>query len=282
MTLRIPLDNKYNYTHAQANYESRSIAEAAKKAGVWASFGTKEYFGTGNLYDNIDETTTKLAEWNGLSSINVTLHRTFAYTTCTVGGVEMAEAYTVCLPFDVTLAGSPFASDKAEVLELVDVVYDGACINFNLRDVTTTMEAGKPYLIFPKVDIVNPTFENVNVTVTTGSEVTGTNGKFVGVLNPTDIYTGKADPTKVLFLGEANTLYYPNAAGTMNGFRAYFEITDVPAGVPARLNLPARETGIERVIDLPAQQAAKSIENGQLVITLPDGTRYNSMGQIIR
>ena len=76
-------------------------------------------------------------------------------------------------------------------------------------------------------DITNPVFEGVTVNAAAPASVTFNGGRFVGTYNPVVL---AVDDKSCLFLGAANTLYYPsdsnNADGNyhLNACRAYFQL----------------------------------------------------------
>lgn len=100
------------------------------------------------------------------------------------------------------------------------------------------MQAGTPYIVmWPKVkdynpedpsyDHVSPVFRNVTIN-TTLNPVTSNDGTVT--YTPTyNIFSRIYEDRSVLFLGAANTLYYPSGAGTakVKPFRAYFQLNGV-------------------------------------------------------
>jgi hypothetical protein len=153
---------------------------------------------------------------------------------------------TLCLPFDVTIAGS--ALEGATVMEL-DVndkwkmdngkwIIDNSGTNQTGLDSegtlylffkeATSIEAGKPYII--KWDdgdnIVDPTFSGVTINNTASTTVTAQNSglstvKFIGSYAPVPLDGGDASN---LYLGAGNKLYYPSTDKTINAFRGYFHV----------------------------------------------------------
>ncbi|MBO4905822.1 MAG: hypothetical protein J5486_02150 [Bacteroidaceae bacterium] len=161
---------------------------------------------------------------------------------------------TLCLPFNTTATG-PLAD--ATILELdVDGYYEGN-VRYDANDAGETrrqtgfdasdgtlylffkpascIEANKPYLVKWESgqNIVNPVFNKVEV-VSSGAVSVGTNHasglenvQFIGTLNPVNI--DKDDKSR-LFMGEKNTLYYPNTDNySVKTCRAYFHV-DLPEG----------------------------------------------------
>ena len=134
---------------------------------------------------------------------------------------------TLCLPFDVTVSGS--ALDGATVKTLSSTTFDDGTLTLNFED-ASTLEAGKPYIVkWASGADFTPTFTGVTISTTETTDVTGTAANFHGIYSP--YATGGAN-TSMLYLGASNTLYYPNAAMTINAFRAYFTLNGIEAGDP--------------------------------------------------
>ena len=143
---------------------------------------------------------------------------------------------TLCLPFDVTIADSPLAGDGVTVMEMnpTNSGIEGSTMTLNFTEVTTTMTAGKPYIIKWNTGshITNPTFNNVTITASTPTDVESADFndsnhdgfKFKGLYAPLNI-ASSGDNTK-LYLSTDNKLYYPNGAMTIGAFRAYFQLAD--------------------------------------------------------
>ena len=101
----------------------------------------------------------------------------------------------------------------------------------------TAIEAGVPYLVkWEKAagyddnpsayDVVNPVFEGVTISSPTAQTVeSATNGletvQMVGTFSPVSV---AADDQSILFLGGANTLYYPSTGLQICSCRAYFSV----------------------------------------------------------
>lgn len=220
-----------------------------------------------------DATMIILRRYNG-QHIDVTLGRTFK------GGIWN----TVCLPFSLeTLEGTPFAN--AQVIAFADAQIqaaqdEGQELVFEFEQVTA-MQAGVPYLVHVgDNDLVNPTFNNVllimqdphvkRVNLDFTRDVTHNGITFHGVIKQQSV-----SPTNTLFLGDDNTLYHPSATGTMNGFRAYFEIPAAAANIPARITLRGNAGPATDIISVNAPSGAlgaalapaKVMHNGVVTIT---------------
>ena len=142
---------------------------------------------------------------------------------------------TLCLPFDVTLAGSPLAG--AEAHTLTDATFADGTLSLTFGNAVNTLVAGTPYIIkWEKAgdyvdddahNIVSPVFSNVTVNSTTHN-FSGTNVSFKGTYEPISF---AVDNPNILFMGGGNTLYWPKSGASMNACRAYFEVT---GSTPAR------------------------------------------------
>ena len=113
----------------------------------------------------------------------------------------------------------------------------------------TTIEAGVPYLVKwekaadyegneASYDISNPVFEGVTISNSTAqtlaSETAGLETvQMVGTYSPIGV---TADDKSILFLGDANTLYYSTVDRQIRSCRAYFSVPYIKnnAGAKAR------------------------------------------------
>lgn len=155
---------------------------------------------------------------------------------------------TLCLPFgvtdgdttdDITFSGTPFQG--ATLMELDTDGKNG----FDTEDGTlylcfktaTAIEAGVPYIVKwekatdykgneASYDISNPVFEGVTISnsmvqtvesTTTGLETV----QMMGTYSPVSV---KADDKSILFLGDANTLYYSSIDRNIRSCRAYLSV----------------------------------------------------------
>ena len=137
---------------------------------------------------------------------------------------------TLCLPFDLVLAGS--ALDGATARPLTSASISGTTLNLTFGDAVDELVAGTPYIIkwdAAAEDIVNPVFECVIIStakhdydtndyydVTTADRV-----RFLGTYASQSF--GKEDKS-ILFMGAENTLYYPLDGASIGAQRAYFKI----------------------------------------------------------
>lgn len=168
---------------------------------------------------------------------------------------------TFCVPFDVTVAGSPL--DGATIKQIASVVEktDGAVINF--EDAPATLEAGKAYLVRTATAIENPTFNGVtvkNVVPTNCSD----NEKYqlIGIYSPLNIDASLYG--KVFGINNQDKLAKVMKDTSIKGMRAYFLLAN--SATAAKLNFGGELTGID------------AVDNGEAVMT---GKVYNLNGQYV-
>ncbi len=140
---------------------------------------------------------------------------------------------TLCLPFaiaNIEAEGCPL--NGATVLELNDASISGTTLTLNFKTVTKAIAAGVPYIVKWETtgdNITSPVFQGVTIDATDNSydnKAGGdTNVRFIGTYDQKTIAN---EDKSILFLGAANTLYYPSGKGSVNigACRAYFKIGD--------------------------------------------------------
>ena len=148
---------------------------------------------------------------------------------------------TICLPFDVTLAGSALNGATARPLTAASI--SGATLNLTFGDAVTTLEAGTPYIIkWTKAsdyvddeahNLVNPVFSGVTIDNTTRNCVFGSGATQVRFIGTYSNQTFDAEDKNILFMGGSNTLYYPQSGASIGAQRAYFKIGSGDAEAPA-------------------------------------------------
>ncbi len=218
-----------------------AVKIAEGKMLVDATDGSKYYIGDGNalsssaisaiagktlkpgllLIDNADNS----AQINALGGLQ---------TTAILQGRKLwkdGEWNTLCLPFDVTIAGSPLAGDNvvAKVLNTSSELAGGV-LTLNFDNAPATITAGTPFIIKwdnTGVNLTNPVFEGVTTSNTTNN-VAFTGGTFKGNYGPLEITD--ANRNDILLLAAGNKLGYAKTDRTiangkaMGSCRAYFEI----------------------------------------------------------
>ena len=176
------------------------------------------------LADAADNSST-IREWNG-SVAEVTLQGRTLY--------KDGNWNTLCLPFDVALAGSTL--EGATLMELdTEGTYNGKQTGlandgtlYLYFKTATSIEAGKPYIIkwASGSNIENPVFTGVTIDNTASTEVAFTGGTFKGTYSP---IVWDTENKSILFVGTNNTLYWPTAGGHVNACRAYFDLGSASA-----------------------------------------------------
>ena len=157
------------------------------------------------LNETLSNNASLIGVFNG-RNVNVTLTRKMTTGTWN----------TLCLPFDVAEFSDIVASSRLAALSS----FNAATNTLEFTSVSS-LEAGVPYLVFPEEDVESITIQGTTI----DSElkpVSQSTWEFVGIYDPTTLYAGD---TSVLFLGEGNTLYYPNVTNDLKAFRAYFRTT---------------------------------------------------------
>lgn len=237
------------------------------------------------LRDNADaETiTNSLSDWDNGVPRDVSIIRT----------VQRNGYYnTLCLPFSVTASQIANSSlDGAVIKEFSNAQVIGDELQITLMPVSEIV-AGKPYFVkYENATALSQlNFEAVTVNSAAPEGVTYNGVTMIGTYVPKAVaaQSSATDGAGVLFLGPNNQLYWPNTAGTIKPFRAYFTLS-LGSGAPIRRGMPARiieatntATGVENIDAQPSDAASvKVIENGVLYI-IRNGEKYNAMGQIIK
>ena len=168
---------------------------------------------------------------------------------------------TFCVPFDVTIEGSPLEGATIKQIASVTEKDDGAVINF--VDVLATLEAGKAYLVRTATAIVNPTFNGVTVKNVVPANCSG-NEKYqlIGIYSPLNIDASLYG--KVFGINNQDKLAKVKENTSIKGMRAYFLLAN--SATAAKLNFGGEITGID------------AVDNGEAVMT---GKVYNLNGQYV-
>ena len=184
---------------------------------------------------------------------------------------------TLCLPFDVTLAGSPLEGVEARELSYASLVEGTLTLNFSSP--VTTLEAGKPYIIkwAEGTNLVSPVFPNVTLNATL-TEKAFSGVSFLGTYDPIAFDATTPD---ILMVGGNNRLYYPAPGASVKSCRAYFRLTDVtqaPSRIVFQMEGENTATGIEGTEQLESKKFRK---NGHIYIQR-NGVTYDVLGRRVR
>ena len=224
---------------------------------------------------------SRLADLEG-ETINMTIERPL---------LRNGDYCTLCLPFD--LSAAQIADSECPLHGFVIKEFDKSTessgeVNIYLNQVTS-IEAGKAYFVRyagepTDVRLTPLTFRSVKIKVSTPvEEVLSDDCTPYGVFNPHPLV---ANDQSTLFLSSNNTLYYPSANGTMNGFRAYIKVggsTTAPIRNGAIIRIVEKENTATGVGEVQGDnvQCTKVLRDGQIII-IRDGKEYNVMGNQIR
>lgn len=223
---------------------------------------------------------TRLAALNG-QTINMIIERPLLRT---------GEYCTLCLPFNLSateIADSDCPLHGFVIKEFEHSENKEGEVNLYLRQVTS-ITAGNPYFVryagAPSDEPLTPLrFNGVKIKCSTPVAFDNEDCTPHGVFNP---YALVANDNTTFFLSSNNTLYYPSANGTMNGFRAYVHIDpDSPMGMAIRRGArlcvkDSKETPTEIdnwTIENQTTGSQKIFRDGQLII-IRDGKEFNAQG----
>ena len=196
--------------------------------------------------------------FNAQNNVDVQLKRT----------LSPAHWNSFCVPFAIS------ADVIAEKFGAGTLVYTFGSMNGNVMNFapSTTIEAGKPYIVKPTKEVVDPSFTSVNIEATAAKKV-GADGYFMQ-----GIYSAKTDLTTDgtnLFLGDGNKFYKPAGATTarMKGLRAFFIVPQGTNLAALRANIDGATTAIDELTTVVEQPTDNRIYNlqGQFVGTSFEG-----------
>lgn len=175
---------------------------------------------------------------------------------------------TFCVPFSISAEViKEMFGEGTQVCTFGSM--EGTVMNFAH---STSIEAGKPYIVKPTKEVVNPSFTGVNIEATAAKQV-GANGYFMQ-----GIYSVKTDLTTDgtnLFLGDGNKFYKPLGTTTakMKGMRAFFIVPQGTNFAALRANIDGATTAIDELTTVVEQPTDNHIYNlqGQFVGTSFEG-----------
>lgn len=179
-----------------------------------------------------------------------------------------AQWNTFCVPFTIS------KDVITEKFGAGTLVYTFGSMNGNVMNfkASTTIEAGKPYIVKPTKEVVDPTFTGVNI-VESDPVKLGADGFFMQ-----GTYGAKTDLTTDgtnLFLGDGNKFYKPSGTTTakMKGMRAFFIVPQGTNLAALRANIDGATTSIDELTTVVEQPTDNRIYNlqGQFVGTSFEG-----------
>lgn len=205
--------------------------------------------------NTLDEVTVN--SFNAQNDVDVQLKRS----------LTPAQWNTFCVPFTIS------ADVIAEKFGAGTLVYTFGSMNGNVMNfkASTTIEAGKPYIVKPANTVVNPTFTGVNI-VASAPVKSGADGFFMQ--GTYGAKTDLLDDGTNLFLGEGDKFYKPAKGSTkMKGMRAYFIVPQGTNLAALRANIDGATTAIDELTTVVEQPTDNRIYNlqGQFVGTSFEG-----------
>lgn len=223
----------------------------------YISVATKDYQTATEKSSNVLNEVT-INEFVAQSDVDVQLKRSLTPT----------QWNTFCVPFAIS------ADVIAEKFGAGTLVYTFGSMTGNVMNfkASTTIEAGKPYIVKPTKEVVDPTFTGVNIVASDPVQL-GADGFFMQ-----GTYGAKTDLTTDgtnLFLGEGNKFYKPSGTTTakMKGMRAFFIVPQGTNFAALRANIDGATTAIDELTTVVEQPTDNRIYNlqGQFVGTSFEG-----------
>lgn len=253
--------SKHNATCLSKLLSQKNIKIGVDKEGCSGTYtiqlASNDYAPAQTYSDNILRETATVS-FNAQDNVDVQLERT------------LSPEYwnTFCVPF--TISEDVIAEKFGEGTQVCTFgSMEGTVMNFAH---STSIEAGKPYIVKPTKEVVNPSFTGVNIEATAAKQV-GANGYFMQ-----GIYSVKTDLTTDgtnLFLGDGNKFYKPLGTTTakMKGMRAYFIVPQGTNFAALRANIDGATTAIDEFATVVEQPTDNRIYNlqGQFVGTSFEG-----------
>lgn len=266
LVLRYTKDGMYLGNEATPTHNSTRLAKLLSQKNIKIGVNDEACSGTytiqlaSNDYapaqtyvDNIMRETATVS-FNAQNDVDVQLKRT----------LSPEHWNTFCVPFTIS----------ADVIEEKFGAGTQVCtfgsMNGNVMNFahSTNIEAGKPYIVKPTKEVVDPTFTGVNIEAVAAKQV-GADGYFMQ-----GIYSVKTDLTTDgtnLFLGDGNKFYKPSGTTTakMKGMRAFFIVPQGTNFAALRANIDGATTAIDELTTVVEQPTDNRIYNlqGQFVGT---------------
>lgn len=270
LVLRYTKDGMYLGNEATPTHNSTRLAKLLSQKNIKIGVNDEACSGTytiqlaSNDYapaqtyvDNIMRETATVS-FNAQNDVDVQLKRS----------LSPAHWNSFCVPFAIS------ADVIAEKFGAGTQICTFGSMNGNVMNFTrsTTIEAGKPYIVKPTKEVVDPSFTGVNIEATAAKKV-GADGYFMQ-----GIYGVKTDLTTDgtnLFLGDGNKFYKPSGTTTarMKGLRAFFIVPQGTNLAALRANIDGATTAIDEFATVVEQPTDNRIYNlqGQFVGTSFEG-----------
>ena len=182
---------------------------------------------------------------------------------------------TICLPFDVNIAGSVLDGAVARKLTVTSITGDettGQTLHLTFGDAVTELKAGVPYIIkwVEGDNITDPVFTGKTISPTEPTTVTSQDGmvSFIGTYGTVSL---AANDKSNIYFGANNKLLWPDQNVTVGAFCAYFKINET-AAVNAK-----GITSIDLIVD---DEEATGIHNAEFIMQNDDADAWHTVGGI--
>lgn len=265
LVLRYTKDGMYLGNEATPTHNSTRLAKLLSQKNIKIGVNNEGCSGTytiqltsapATIVDNIMREAATLS-FDAQNDVSVQLKRS----------LTPAQWNTFCVPFTIS------ADMIAEKFGAGTLVYTFGSMTGNVMNfkASTTIEAGKPYIVKPTQEVVDPIFTGVNI-VASDPVKSGADGFYMQ--GTYGAKTDLLDDGTNLFLGEGNKFYKPAKGSTkMKGMRAFFIVPQGTNLAALRANIDGATTAIDELTTVVEQPTDNRIYNlqGQFVGTSFEG-----------
>ena len=266
-----PAGTKYITIYYYSNHQDRLYVDDF----TFAAPGPR----TVNISDNEDNASLLAGLLSSGETVNMQITRS----------LQMDGDYNpLCLPFN--LSAEQLADEDCPLYNFKFKVFDHTGIENGETVIyvaeASNIEAGVPYFASYQGTPTDATsellFRDVTITASEAGTKTCDNVTYHGNFSPSALSaTTEVNPAS-LFIGDNNTIYYPNTDVNIKAFRAYFTIDYSNDSAPVRRVRFANEqentaTNLD-TISSRTTKTLKMIRDGQLII-IRHGVNYSVLGQ---
>lgn len=247
----------HNSTRLANILSQKNIKIGVNNEGCSGTYTIQLASAPATIVDNIMREAATLS-FNSQNDVDVQLKRSLSPT----------QWNTFCVPFTIS------ADVIAEKFGAGTQVRTFGSMNGNVMNfvASANIEAGKPYIVKPTKEVVDPIFTGVNIEASAPVK-SGENGFYMQ-----GTYGAKTDLTTDgtnLFLGEGNKFFKPAGTTTakMKGMRAFFIVPQGTNFAALRANIDGATTAIDEFATVVEQPTDNRIYNlqGQFVGTSFEG-----------
>lgn len=246
----------HNSTRLANILSQKNIKIGVNNEGCSGTYTIQVASAPATIVDNIMREAATLS-FNAQNDVDVQLKRS----------LSPAQWNTFCVPFTISedvIAEKFGAGTQVRTFGSMN----GNVMNFKA---STTIEAGKPYIVKPTKEVVDPTFTGVNIEAKAPVQL-GENGFYMQ--GTYGAKTDLLDDGTNLFLGDGNKFYKPAKGSTkMKGMRAFFIVPQGTNLAALRANIDGATTAIDELTTVVEQPTDNRIYNlqGQFVGTSFEG-----------